>query len=123
MIHSVITGGQALLDTLAGFDQLARQLPEEAEILVWLNEYFGDIATDGKTFEDMKVYTKHQDRITGLLHIPRQIHDTFGKDVEGMLDRKLTFEEAIASPEFGLMAKQRLAMVKRHIFEQLALVI
>jgi CO dehydrogenase nickel-insertion accessory protein CooC1 len=34
VIHSVITGGQALLDTLGGFIQLATQMPESAQIVV-----------------------------------------------------------------------------------------
>ena len=53
VIHTVVTGGQALRDTLAGFASLAEQLPAEADMVVWLNEFFGEIETDGKTFEDM----------------------------------------------------------------------
>jgi hypothetical protein len=33
-----------------------------------------------------------------------------------MLKRFLTFEEAIASPSFGLMNRQRLTIVRDHIF-------
>ncbi len=119
VIHTVVTGGQALMDTLGGFAQLAQQMPEDARLLVWLNEFFGAIEADGKSFEDMKAYQAHRDRVDGLVRITRQTADTFGKDIELMLDRKLTFAEVRSDPEFGVMAKQRLAMVKRSIFQQL----
>lgn len=44
---------------------------------------------------------------------------TFGDDVKMMLERHLTFEAAIGSDEFGLLSKQRLALVRRDRFEQL----
>ena len=36
-----------------------------------------------------------------------------------MITRKWTFDEAIVAPEFQLLAKQRLTMVRRELFEQL----
>lgn len=119
VVHTVVTGGQALRDTLSGFASLAEQLPREASLVVWLNEFFGDIAMNGRGFEAMRAYETHRDRVAGIVRIPRQTSDTFGRDVEQMLDRKLTFEEVAASPDFGLMARQRLAMVRRAIFDQL----
>src|SRR5215470_3804284 len=41
-VHTVITGGQALGDTLTGFHQLAATT-DQRNLVVWLNEYFGDI--------------------------------------------------------------------------------
>ena len=119
VVHTVITGGQALLDTLQGFQQLAEQLPESASLFVWLNEYFGEIASDGKEFEEMRVYEKYRARLAGIVRIARQTSSTFGTDVETMLHEKLTFDEVASSSEFGLMAKSRLAAVKRAIFQQL----
>ena len=123
VIHTVITGGQAIRDTLAGFASLAEQMPPNAELIVWLNEFFGDIEAEGKSFEDMKVYTKHKDRVRGIVRIARQTSSTFGADVKLMLDSKLTFDEVAASPAFGIMAKSRLAKVKKSIFDQLATVL
>jgi len=40
-VHTVITGGQAMPDTLAGFDALVRQFPNECVFVVWLNPYWG----------------------------------------------------------------------------------
>lgn len=123
VIHTVITGGQAIRDTLAGFASLVEQMPENTRIVVWLNEFFGDIEAEGKSFEEMKVYDRHRDRVHGLVRIPRQTGSTFGKDVQLMLDSKLTFDEVAQSPEFGLMAKSRLAQVRKSIFDQLAAVL
>ncbi len=123
VIHTVITGGQAIKDTLAGFASLVEQMPGSAEIVVWLNEFFGDIEAEGKAFEEMKVYVNNKDRVRGIVRIARQTGSTFGEDVKLMLDNKLTFEEVAASPDFGLMAKSRLAKVKKAIFEQLDVVL
>lgn len=123
VVHTVITGGQAMMDTLAGFVQLVEQMPENTRIVVWLNEFFGDIEADGKTFEEMKAYANNKDRVHGIVRIARQTGSTFGKDVQMMLDAKMTFDEIANSPDFGLMSKTRLAQVKKSIFEQLANVI
>jgi hypothetical protein len=119
-IHTLISGSQGLRDTLTGFGKLAEHLPQQASLMVWLNEYFGPIVSDdGKTFEEMKVYQRHKARISGLIRIPRQTSSTFGQDVEMMLAHRATFAEVRENPIFELMAKQRLTMVKRNLFEQM----
>ncbi|EGS8100300.1 nucleotide-binding protein [Klebsiella pneumoniae] len=123
VIHTVVTGGQAMRDTLAGFAALCEQMPENAQIVVWLNEYYGEIEAEGKTFEQMKVYLNNKDRVYGIVRMPKQTASTFGEDIKLMLDQKLTFDEVKESPDFGLMAKSRLNKVKNAIFEQLATII
>ncbi len=98
-------------------------MPGNAEIIVWLNEFFGDIEAEGKTFEEMKVYQQNKDRVRGIVRIARQTGSTFGEDVKLMLDSKLTFDEVAVSEDFKLMAKSRLAKIKNSIFEQLAVVL
>lgn len=117
-IHCVITGGQALLDTLAGFKALAEQT-DSSKIVIWLNEYFGAITHNGKSFNEMRVYLDHADKVRGVVRMVKRNQDTFGKDIEEMITRKLTFTEAIQSAEFSLMAKQRIKTVQREIFDQL----
>lgn len=121
IVHSVVTGGQALLDTLNGLVQLVDQLPENTPIIVWLNEYFGKVTWKEKPFEEMKAYLKCKHRIKSIVYIARQSENTFGKDVAQMLNSKLTFAEVERHPDFSLMAKQRLVMVKRAIFNQISL--
>lgn len=122
VVHPVITGGQALMDTLTGFDSLANQFPETAEIVVWLNQYFGDIAQDGKTFEQMKVYQNHKSRVNGIVTIAKQ-SDLFGRDVKTMLEARQTFDQAMKSENYNFMSKNRLRMMKQHLFEQMDLVL
>ena len=123
VIHTVITGGSAIRDTLAGFASLLEQMPKEARIVVWLNEFFGDIVAEGKEFEEMKVYLNNKDRVQGIVRIARQTSSTFGKDIQMMLDSKLTFDEINMSEGFGLMAASRLFRVKADLFEQMEEVI
>lgn len=123
VIHPVITGGQAMMDTLTGFNSLADQFPEEAQIIVWLNEYFGEIEADGKPFEQMQVFKRHKSRINGIVTIPRQ-SELFGNDLKKMLNLRLTFDEAIQnSDEFNFMSKNRLKLMKKNIFNQLNLLL
>lgn len=55
----------------------------------------------------------------GSIAIPRRNPDTFGRDIEEVIARKLTLQEAITSGDFTIMSRQRLKVVQREIFEQL----
>jgi CobQ/CobB/MinD/ParA nucleotide binding domain len=122
-LHTVITGGQALRDTLVGFDSLVSEAPPEAKLVVWLNEYFGPIEVEGKGFRELTVYERNRSRVTALVTIPKLNPYTSGKDLELMISKKLTFAEALTGGGFGLMEKQRLRDIQKKIFAQLALVV
>ena len=117
-VHTVVTGGQALADTLSGLSQIASTTPDQ-NVVVWINEFFGRVEREGKRFEEMKTYTDHQAKICGVVAIPRRNYDTFGRDVEELIAQKLTFEHAIRNGNFSIVSKQRLKMVQRDLFEQL----
>jgi hypothetical protein len=117
-VHTVITGGQSLGDTLSGFDQLA-ETTSQRSLVVWLNEYFGEVKQHGASFPEMAVYRAHREKIYGVVAIVRRNADTFGRDVEDMISRKLTFDEAVKGADFTIMAKQRLRLIQRDLFEQL----
>ena len=117
-IHCIIAGGQALLPTLDGFRALAEQ-PAIKNIVVWLNEYFGEVEYQGKQFTEMNAYLNHANKVCGIVKIAKRNQDTFGKDVHLMASNNLTFKETIASPEFFLMAKQRIKTVERDLYAQL----
>lgn len=107
--HTVITGGQALADTVQGFAGLCRQIPH-VPVVVWLNEYFGVPEHNGRTFEQSAAYQSNSHRIHALVTLPAVKAETFGRDVEKMLKSHLTFAEADVSGVFGIMEKQRLRM-------------
>ena len=117
-VHPVITGGQGMMDTLNGLAQLIDQMPETVKIVVWKNTFFGDIEQDGKTFEQMNVYKKNADRIHAVVEIPKYSADTYGVDIKQMLQQKLSFAQAVESPGFGLMSRQRLKNAQRDIFDR-----
>jgi hypothetical protein len=117
-VHVIVTGGQAMTDTLNGLERLAETTTEK-NIVVWLNEYFGEVAKDGKTFEQFKIAEEHAPKILGSVVIRDRNPQTYGDDVRHMLERRLTFDEAIQMAEFSLVSKQRLTIVRREIFEQI----
>ena len=119
VIHTVITGGQALFDTMNGFAQMVNQFSNEAQFVVWLNPYWGVIEHEGKLFEQMKVYRDNKDRISALIHIPDLKKETYGHDLSDMLQQKLTFNEILETPEKNIMARQRLKIVRDQLFDQL----
>jgi hypothetical protein len=119
VIHSVIAGGLAQDNTVSDFVNLTEQLPDSVQVVVWLNEHFGPIESEGKTFEQMKGYLEQKDRIRAIVRLPRRTESTYGKDLAVMMKARMTFEEALGSSHFFVMSKQRLKIVQRSIFEQL----
>lgn len=117
-VHTVITGGQALGDTLQGFKALVEQMLSR-NVIVWLNEYFGPIEAQGKTFPDMKVFVENRAKVRGVVRIAKHNHDTFGRDLEEMLAAKLTFREVIEGGKVSKMSSHRVRAVQREIFDQL----
>ena len=118
VVHSVVTGGQALADTLSGFNQVA-QTSHDRNVVVWLNEYFGLVRQDGVAFAEMAAYKNNQEKVLGTVTIIKRNQDTFGRDIEEMIARKMTFDEALRNGTLSIMAKQRLKIVRDSLFEQL----
>lgn len=119
IVHTVITGGQALPDTVSGFAQLAGQFPAGSPFVAWLNPYWGAIEHEGKGFEQMKAYTTHKGRVAALIQIPPLKEETYGRDFAQMLQARLTFDEALALSTLTIMTRQRLKIVKAQLFAQL----
>src|SRR5271166_902452 len=53
VVHTIVTGGQALVDTLHGAAQLVKQL-EDARFVVWLNPFWGPVAAILLTFANIR---------------------------------------------------------------------
>jgi hypothetical protein len=111
-VHLVVTGGQGMQDTLAGFKRVAETAPDKS-IVVWLNEYFGEVERDGKRFEDLQLAQQFAAQLAGAVLIRERNRNTFGDDIKLMLQGFLTFDAAIRSEQFGLVSKQRLTIVRR----------
>ena len=119
VVHTVITGGQALLDTVSGFAQLANQFPDECLFIVWLNPYWGAIEHEGKRFEQMKAYQNKRERVSAIIQIPAMKEETYGRDFAEMLQARLTFSEALAMESLTIMTRQRLKLICKQLYAQL----
>lgn len=119
IVHTVITGGQALQDTVSGFAQLAGQFPAQCQFVTWLNPYWGAIEHEGKGFEQMKAYVAHKARVSAIIQVPPLKDETYGRDFADMLQARLTFDEALALSSLTIMTRQRLKIVKTQLFAQL----
>lgn len=117
-VHSVVTGGQAALDTLSGLSSLVNNF-SGIPLIVWLNPYFGPTQVQGKDFEELAVYRDNIGSFEALIRLPNRRKATFGKDLEQLLEDRKTFEEAEDGPGFPIMTRQRLRMIWSEIKTEL----
>ncbi len=105
-VHTVVTGGQALSDTLKGTGQIA-ETTSSRNVVVWtVNEFFGRVRHEGKLVCRLKSITKTMPtRCMRSVALPRRNPDTFGRDIDAVISRKLTFEEAIQDAAFSIMTR------------------
>jgi hypothetical protein len=118
VIHAIVAGGGMTLDTLKGLNTIFTSYPASVKVVIWINEFFGPVAVDGMELEQMQIYRNNRDRILGIVQLEKLNAASFGHNVLDMLDRKLTFSEAMLHPSFTVVPKQRLAMVRRSIYDQ-----
>jgi hypothetical protein len=118
-VHIPISGGEMLNDSLLGLRTLAETAVEKS-LVVWINEYFGPVASEGKTFDQMQVYLDNRAKVLTSIGIPRQAPDTFAENIRKMREKKLTFQEAVGmAPGFWLLERSRLFRVRSELFRQL----
>jgi hypothetical protein len=116
-LHTVITGGQAAMDTARGFPFLINQIPREVKLVMWKDEYFGPLVVETDRgemlFKESIAYTENQSRIFGevVLRAAGSGGDFFKQDMIAMLKAHMTFADVKASDDFGMMAKRRMAIV------------
>lgn len=118
-VHTVVTGGQGMKDTLIGYLGLAQNSPDNS-LVVWVNNHFGEVVNEtGKHFIEIKMFTDHKSKIRGTVIMDKLENDTFLNDFQRAISAHLTLDEAIASEKFNVMEKQRLKIIRRNFFTQL----
>ncbi len=120
MFHCVLTGGQAIIDTMNGLEALFINFPGTPGT-VWLNEYFGKVEMNGKAFEETKLCKNPKHNIHALIRLEELQKETFGWDLANMLKRRLTFPEAMQDSSIYVMSRQRLIMTWRKFNKQITL--
>ncbi len=113
-LHTVITGGQAILDTVDGFVELARCFPY-AKIVVWLNPYFGAVEVDGKDFTQFKCFKEYESNIHAVLRLPNGNKDLIGKDLEELFAKRQSFKVGIESAKH-IAVRSRLKKYWKQIY-------
>lgn len=104
-LHTVITGGQALGDTINGLNELITNF-SDMPIAVWLNPFFGEIEAYGKKFEEMPIYQSNGEKIHALIKLPITNSSMEGQDLSELFTLKQPFETGIESKP--IMVKRRL---------------
>lgn len=105
--HTIITGGQAIGDTVEGFIELARCFPQSS-LIVWLNPFFGAVEMDGKSFTDFKCFKEYGKNVTAVIELPIGSKDLIGKDLEQLFAKRQSFEVGINSSHNNLAVRSRL---------------
>lgn len=121
VLHTVITGGPAMFDTLKGFASILEDFPPSVRIVVWLNEYFGPIVNaHGQPFEALPAYTDNKERIFAIVRLAAMSEEATS-DLRDMFSKRLTFAQALAPENTTILRvqKSRLARFKQAVWPQI----
>ena len=123
--HIAITGGQAYEDTVNGFEAIVTQYPKTTKFVIWLNPYWGQVqCSKGVPFEKSDAYKTAlktaKDQILGFVVVEDFKKDLAGRDFSEMMQAHQTFDEAIKDQKLSIMTRQRLKLVKKSFYDQLA---
>jgi hypothetical protein len=119
VVHTVVGGEAMAIDTMAGMNLVGANLRDPlVEWLIWVNPFFGELKNaHGDTFEQLETYRSLKTKISAVIYMPKQDSDTFKEDLNELLGLQMTYAEAIEDLRFGIMARQRFAMMQREMFE------
>lgn len=107
VVHTVVTGGPAMLDTMKGLASVLQDFPPSVRVVVWLNEFFGPIVNaHGKAFEEMPAYSDNKARIFALVRLPL-VSEEASSDLRDMVSRRLTFGQALARDNTAILRVQK----------------
>lgn len=125
VIHTVITGGPSMLDTMKGLESLLTDFPNAIRMVVWLNDFFGPIVNaNGKPFEELPAYIESKSKIYALVRLPA-VSDEVSADVREMVGKRQSFDQALARDNVALLRvqKSRLFKFKQSIWPSIERVI
>lgn len=107
-LHTVVTAGQAMMDTLSGLDRLFQNFPETQKV-IWLNPFFGNIVLNGKNFSEFALYTNNANQVKAIIELPNIYeYQVTGRDVEKVISRRQNFKDVITSPDSFRATRSRL---------------
>ena len=120
-IHTVIVGGRAYGETLAGIRGVCRAFPFPAKIHVWVNPYFGKVVNSlGMPFEETEAYGNDiKSRISTLVYLPDLDPQTFGHELSEIMRHGQTFAEAYEDEGIPAYVRFQLNIAKKRIYDSL----
>jgi len=114
-INTIIAGGPDARETIKG--TMAIMDATAVPILLWLNAHLGPLQIAGNPIQEADFLTERQARILGTVVLHQRTQATFGKDIQDMLSRRLTFQEVMHA--FDLMPRTRIKRLKEDVWSQL----
>lgn len=121
-MHTIISGGPDLNDTLASFKSLtevvrASGATDNVSIVLWLNRHHGAVERDGVPVIEAPVIVGASDMIAGVVNLG--VNSSVREDVEKMTRARLTFDEFTKSPGELLMSRRRICAERDRVFGEL----
>lgn len=118
IFHNIITNGQETSDLLYSISKSFFEHPNINRV-IWINEINSNKSLKiYNDFVNSNFYDQNKTKLK-IVYI-RNYSSWHATDLRNMLNRKLTFNEAIADPNFSYMSKQRLMQYKNDIFLDLS---
>lgn len=117
VVHVPLVGGAAVEESFRGLIAILKE--PQVKVVVWENEFWGEVEDKGKKFADTNLRKQYSDRLIGVVKLEQLNPKTFVRDLAEVTKAKLTIEEALSSPQFDVMPRSRLFRVREGVFAQL----
>lgn len=116
-LHVILAGGDQFNETLNGTKSVLEQI--NVSTIIWINEFFGPAVERLKETELAQKSYAYKSRIKGYVVLPYRSEKTFGEDIRILSMNKLTLNQALESPLFGIVPRMRLKTIFNDIYAQL----
>ena len=111
VLHQQLRGGTQQTDSHRALEVLVESFEEP--IVVWLDRSY-----DPTSLEQWPRYSAYNGRIAGVIQLSKR-GPLFEHDLQQMLQRGQSFTEALADPAVMLISRQRLAMLRREMWQSI----
>lgn len=119
-IHTIIVGGQAITDTLQGYENILEMVKgTRAKVVVWINEFQGVPSANGTPIINTGIFEKAKGSLSGVIQIVNRNSDAFDSDLKRLTEKSLTLKEIENDSDFKIMSRSRLFRVFNDIYKQL----
>lgn len=114
-LHTPVVGGAAMRDSLQGMVSLSKMTTRK-NLVIWENQYFGQVEHKGIGLQDMKSFIDSSDSILGVVVLRSRTQSTFGEDIKKILSVNKTFDEALSDKNFFIIEQSRIKTMRRDIY-------